>query len=81
LAEAQRQADEALAATIAEAMKVYEPPKPEPSGPHLDDNSRLDPSGNVVDPADEPWWDKPWANDAVKLLGPEWMAGHNPSDE
>jgi hypothetical protein len=35
----------------------------------------------VVDPADESWWDKPWANDAVKLLGPEWMAGHNPSDE
>jgi hypothetical protein len=41
LVEAQRQADEALAATIAEAMKVDEPPKPEPSGPYLDDNSRL----------------------------------------
>jgi hypothetical protein len=50
LAEAQRQADEALAATIAKAMKVYEPPKSEADGPYLDDDGTLrDPSGHVVD--------------------------------
>jgi hypothetical protein len=82
LADDQRQADEALASKIAEAMKVEEPAKPEPSGPYLDDDGQLrDPSGNVVDATSEDWWDRPWANDAAKLLGPEWRAGHNPGDK
>jgi hypothetical protein len=42
LAEDQRQADEALASTVAEALKVDEPPKPEShDGPYLDDDGRL----------------------------------------
>jgi hypothetical protein len=39
------------------------------------------PSGNVVDPASEHWWNKPWANDAAQLLGPEWMDGHDTGDK
>jgi hypothetical protein len=76
-----------------EAAEVVAPPEPapapepearpaEPEGPYLDDAGALrDPAGNVVDPASEDWWDRPWANDAAKLLGPEWMAGHNPGEE
>jgi hypothetical protein len=33
------------------------------------------PSGNIVDSASEDWWGESWADDATKLLGPEWMAG------
>jgi hypothetical protein len=65
-------------ATDADAMKVDESPKLEPFGPCLDDGRLRDQSGNVVDPADESWWDRPWANDAAKLLGPEWVAGTTP---
>jgi hypothetical protein len=40
-----------------------------------------DPSGNAVDPASESWWGESWADEAAQLLGPEWMAGHNPAEE
>jgi len=47
-----------------------------------DDAGQLrDPAGNVVDPTSESWWDRPWAGEAAKLLGPEWMAGQDPDDD
>jgi hypothetical protein len=52
-------------------------PEPEPSsGTYLDDAGQLrDPAGNVVDPTSEGWWSASWADDAAKLLGPDWMVG------
>jgi hypothetical protein len=70
-------ASEALHRQVTEALKS-EPAKPEPDGPYRDDAGDVrDPSGNVIDPASEYWWDRPWASDAARLLGPEWMTGHN----
>jgi hypothetical protein len=49
---------------------------------YVDDAGQLrDPAGNVVDPASESWWDRPWVGEAAKLLGPEWMAGQDPDDD
>jgi hypothetical protein len=39
------------------------------------------PSGKAVDSASESWWGESWANGAVRLLGPEWMAGRNTREE
>lgn len=58
---------------------LCELPGVERPAPYLDDDGNLrDPSGNLVDPASEDWWSEPWADDAAQLLGPEWLAGHNP---
>jgi hypothetical protein len=62
-------------------MKVDESLKLDPSDPCLDHGRLRDPSGNVVDPADQSWWDQPSANNAAKLHGPQWPAGHNPGEE
>jgi hypothetical protein len=53
LADDQRQADEALASKIAQAMKVEEPPKPERPTPYIDDSGALRSSdGRVLDAED-----------------------------
>jgi hypothetical protein len=63
-------------------------PEPEPAAstddhqPYVDDAGRLrDPAGNLVDAASESWWGESWADDAAKLLGPEWLAGRDPAGE
>jgi len=76
------QAEAAAASTEIERQVTEALQPPAPAGPYLDDDGALrDPSGHVVDLASEDWWDAPWAGDAAKLLGPEWLAGHNPGGD
>lgn len=74
---------EAAAASTEIERQVTEALQPaEPPAPYLDDSGALrDPSGHIVDAASEDWWDASWAGEAAKLLGPEWMAGHNPGED
>jgi hypothetical protein len=52
-----------------------------PREPFIDDNGTArDPSGNPIDPDDESWWAEDWSATAAELLGPRWVAGHNPGD-
>lgn len=69
-------AEENLVRQVTQALA-----EPDEHRPYRDDDGNVrDPSGNVIDPASEDWWDRPWAGDVAKLLGPEWMVGHNPGD-